>query len=78
MIGNFVLADRLPAADDGLFVSGRAGIEVVQKAWAARFGTLLAVSARTALAVDAARRAGMVLAGFVREDRFNVYAPERW
>jgi FdhD protein len=47
---------------------------MVQKAWAAGFGTLLAVSAPTSLAVHAARRAGMVLVGFVREDGFNRYA----
>jgi FdhD protein len=62
-------------ADWGLFVSGRASIEMVQKAWAAGFGTLIAVSAPTALAVDAARRAGMTLAGFVRSTGFNVYSP---
>ena len=50
---------------------------MVHKAWAAGFGTLLAVSAPTALAVDAARRAGLTLVGFVRGDTFNVYAPER-
>ena len=33
-------------------------------------------SAPTALAVDAARRANLVLAGFVRGDEFNLYAPE--
>ncbi len=49
---------------------------MVQKAWAAGFTTLVAVSAPTALAVDAARRANLVLAGFVRGDEFNVYAPE--
>jgi FdhD protein len=49
----------------------------VQKAWAAGFGTLVAVSAPTALAVTAARRGGLTLVGFVRGDRFNVYAPER-
>lgn len=62
-------------ADWGLFVSGRASIEMVQKAWAAGFGTLIAVSAPTALAVDAARRAGMTLAGFVRAGGFNIYSP---
>ena len=66
----------LPATGHGLFVSGRASIEMVQKAWAAGFSTLVAVSAPTALAVDAARRANLVLAGFVRGDAFNVYAPE--
>ncbi len=48
---------------------------MVQKAWAGGFSTLVAVSAPTALAVDAARRANLVLAGFVRGDAFNVYAP---
>lgn len=64
------------AVGHGLFVSGRASVEMVQKAWAAGFGTLVAVSAPTALAVETARRAGMTLAGFVRNDGFNVYAPE--
>jgi FdhD protein len=50
---------------------------MVQKAWAAGFGSLVAVSAPTALAVDAARRANLVLAGFFRDDGFNVYAPGR-
>jgi FdhD protein len=66
---------RVPT-DWGLFVSGRASIEMVQKAWAAGFGTLIAVSAPTALAVDAARRAGMTLAGFVRDTGFNIYSPD--
>ncbi len=64
-------------AELGLFVSGRASIEMVQKAWAAGFAALVAVSAPTSLAVEAARRAGLLLAGFVRGDQFNVYAPER-
>ena len=77
VVGALVLADQLPASGLGLFVSGRASVEMVQKAWAAGFGTLVAVSAPTALAVAAARRAGITLVGFVRGDRFNVYAPER-
>ncbi len=77
IVGAMLLAGELPATGRGLFVSGRASVEMVQKAWAAGFGTLVAVSAPTALAVDAARRGNLVLAGFVRPDRFNVYAPER-
>jgi FdhD protein len=77
IIGARLLAGQLPATGLGLFVSGRASVEMVQKAWAAGFGTVLAVSAPTALAVDAARRANLVLAGFVRGERFNVYSPER-
>jgi len=77
VVGAMLLAGELPASGLGLFVSGRASVEMVQKAWAAGFGTVVAVSAPTALAVDAARRGNVFLAGFVRGDRFNVYAPER-
>ena len=76
VVGRLHLDGRMTVpADWGLFVSGRASIEMVQKAWAAGFGTLIAVSAPTALAVDAARLAGMTLAGFVRTTGFNIYSP---
>jgi FdhD protein len=74
VVGALLLAGELPAAGHGLFVSGRASVEMVQKAWAAGFGSLVAVSAPTALAVHAARRAGLTLVGFVRGDSFNQYA----
>ena len=74
VVGALLLAGQLPAAGHGLFVSGRASVEMVQKAWAAGFGSLVAVSAPTALAVHAARRAGLALVGFVRGDSFNQYA----
>ena len=63
VVGAMLLAGDLPATGLGLFVSGRASV--------------VAVSAPTALAVEAARRAGLCLAGFVRGERFNVYSPER-
>ncbi len=79
VVGALVLAGGVPSLDPslaplGLFVSGRASIEMVHKAWAAGFSALVAVSAPTSLAVDAARRAGMTLVGFVRDDGFNVYS----
>ncbi len=77
VVGRLLLDGTLPAADLGLYVSGRASFELVQKAWAAGFSALVAVSAPSALAVEAARAAGLTLAGFVRDGRLNVYAPER-
>ena len=74
VVGRLLLDDALPGAADGLVVTGRASFEMVQKAWAAGFGTLVAVSGPSALAVEAARRAGMTLVGFARGDRMNVYA----
>ena len=51
VVGRMLLDGQLPATGLGLFVSGRASFELVQKAWAAGFGTLVAVSAPTSLAV---------------------------
>jgi FdhD protein len=73
VVGRLLLDGGLPASSFGLFVSGRASFELVQKAWAGGFPLLLAVSAPSALAVEAARTAGITLAGFVRGDRMNVY-----
>jgi len=73
VVGRLLLDDRLPASDHGLFVSGRASFEMVQKAWAAGFEVVIAVSAPSALAVHTAEAAGLMLAGFVRGDAFNVY-----
>jgi len=75
VIGRLLLDGRLPASGRGLFVSGRASFEIVQKAWAAGFGLVAAVSGPSALAVDTARAAGMALVGFLRGSGANVYAP---
>lgn len=61
-----------------LAVSGRTGFEIVQKAAAASVPAIASISAPTSLAVDLAARAGITLAGFVRNGSMNVYAhPER-
>jgi FdhD protein len=77
VVGRMLLDGSLPAADHGLFVSGRASFELVQKAWAAGFPLLLAVSAPSALAVDAARAGGITLVGFARGERMNIYNSRR-
>ncbi|MCU1399483.1 MAG: FdhD protein [Acidimicrobiales bacterium] len=77
VVGRMLLDGRLPATGLGLFVSGRSSFEMVQKAWAAGFAVLLSVSAPTSLAVETARRAQLMLAGFVRNDGLNLYSPER-
>lgn len=75
VVGHLLLERKLPAGELGLFVSGRASFEMVQKAWAAGFGTVVAVSAPTALAVQTARRAGIALFGFTRDGSAVRYSP---
>lgn len=75
VVGRLLLDDRLPASGLGLFVSGRASFEMVQKAWAAGFGLVAAVSGPSSLAVDAARSANLALVGFLRGESMTVYAP---
>ena len=73
--GRLLLDRRLPAGDLGLYVSGRASFELVQKAWAGGFRLLVAVSGPSALAVRTARAANLALVGFARGSRMNVYSP---
>ena len=75
VVGRMLLDRRLPATGLGLFVSGRASFEMVQKAWAAGFGLVAAVSGPSSLAVEAARAGNLALVGFLRGEAMNVYSP---
>ena len=57
-----------------LFLSGRLGYELVQKAIALGVPIVGAVSAPSSLAIELAERFNVALAGFVRGTRANVYA----
>jgi FdhD protein len=74
VVGRLLLDGHLPAHDLALFVSGRASFEMVQKAWAAGFRAVVAVSAPSALAVETALAGGLQLVAFVRGTAANIYA----
>jgi FdhD protein len=74
VIGQQLLAGRLPLDDRLLFVSGRTSFEIVQKAIVAGIPVVAAVSAPSSLAIELARDAHVTLLGFVRGDTFNIYA----
>jgi FdhD protein len=73
-IGWAFLEDLLPLSEHVLTVSGRSSFEIAQKALAAGIPILCAVSAPSSLAAELAQRFGMTLVGFLRGERFNVYA----
>jgi len=77
IVGDALLKRRLPLADHILLVSGRGGFEIVQKAIVAGIPLLASVSAPSDLAVQLARELDLTLVGFLRGERFNVYAGEQ-
>jgi FdhD protein len=73
-VGGWLLGEnRYPAGAGVMWVSGRAGAEIVLKVARARIPVLAAVGAPSTLAVDLARHSGMTLIGFLRAGRLNVY-----
>jgi len=74
VIGHAFLAESLPLDRHLLLVSGRASFEIVQKALAAGFPLVAAVSAPSTLAVEFARENNQTLIGFLRPPSFNIYS----
>ncbi|MBV8378770.1 MAG: formate dehydrogenase accessory sulfurtransferase FdhD [Verrucomicrobia bacterium] len=74
LVGAELLAGRTDFSDLLLFVSGRAGFELVQKSIMTGIPFMTAVGAPSSLSVELARKYGSTLIGFVRENRFNLYS----
>jgi FdhD protein len=74
VVGWALLNDRVPLTDCILLVSGRGGFEIIQKAIVAGIPVVASVSAPSGLAVQLARELNLTLIGFLRGNRFVVYA----
>lgn len=70
----WALDARIDPAQHLLFLSGRAGYELVQKAIMFGIPVVASVSAPSSLAIELAERFNVALVGFVRGARANVYA----
>jgi FdhD protein len=74
LVGSALLSDELPLSNHIVMVSGRSSFEILQKCLVAGVPIICAVSAPSSLAVALAREFGITLVGFLRGERFNVYA----
>lgn len=78
LVGENLLAGRLPFTDRIVILSGRASFELVQKALRAGVSILAAIGAPSSLAVNLSVASGLTLVGFLRDSHCNIYAnPQR-
>ena len=79
LVGENLLAGRLPLKEHIILLSGRASFELVQKALRTGAAVLAAIGAPSSLAVNLAVASGLTLVGFLRERQCNVYSgPQRF
>jgi FdhD protein len=74
VLGRALLDGMLPLSRHILLLSGRVSFEMMQKSLSAGVPIIAAVSAPSGLAVEFARKSRQTLIGFLRDERFNVYA----
>jgi FdhD protein len=74
LVGAELLEGRNNFSNLLLFVSGRAGFELMQKSIMTGIPFMVAVGAPSSLSVELARQYSSTLVGFLRENRFNLYS----
>lgn len=74
LIGSAFKKKLLPLTDYILLLSGRVSFEMMQKATVAGIPSMVAIGAPSSLAVDLAQSRNHLLVGFLKNNRFNIYA----
>ncbi len=74
LIGHVLKNDRRLFSKNLVLFSGRVSYELMQKTLAAGIPFVASIGAPSSLAVEIARKHNITLIGFLRDNRFNVYA----
>jgi FdhD protein len=74
LVGENLLAGRLPLKEHIILLSGRASFELTQKALRTGVAVLVAIGAPSSLAVNLSAASGLTLVGFLRERHCNIYS----
>lgn len=72
-LAGWALSGRHPLAGQVLYVTARATASLVGKAVRSGYAVMVSRSAVTTAGVETARKAGMTLLGFSRENRFSIF-----
>lgn len=77
MLGGYALLHNMNLAKAMILTTGRISSEIVYKIWNMGIPVIISHSAPTANAVTLSRKANILLIGYVRNDKMNIYSHER-
>ena len=77
MLGGYALIKKLNLHQAIILTTGRISSEIVYKVWNMGIPVIISHSAPTANAVALSRKANILLIGYVRHGRMNIYSHER-
>jgi FdhD protein len=77
MLGGYALLKEINLNKAIILTTGRISSEIVYKVWNMGIPAIISHSAPTANAVELSRKANILLIGYVRKDKMNIYSQER-
>lgn len=77
MLGGYALLQNINLSKAIILTTGRISSEIIYKVWNMGIPIIISHSAPTANAVDLSRKANILLIGYVRNNKMNIYSHER-
>jgi FdhD protein len=77
MLGGYALLQKINLSNAIILTTGRISSEIVYKVWNLGIPAIISHSAPTTKAIELLNKANIVLIGYVRGGRMNIYSQER-